>query len=59
LISSNLSFFVNQSLLSRKGIRLKSATEMKMLAHKIIAVYRKEDIDVLKLVSELKKERLA
>jgi molybdate transport repressor ModE-like protein len=59
LIGSNLSFFINHSLLSRRGIRLKSATEMKVLAHKIIAVYRKEDSGVLRLLRELKKERLA
>ncbi|MDD1773661.1 MAG: LysR family transcriptional regulator [Methanomassiliicoccales archaeon] len=59
LVGSNLSFFVNHSLLSRKGIRLKRATEMKVLAHKIIAVYSKEDAGVLRLLRELKKERLA
>lgn len=59
LIGSNLSFFVNRSLLSRRGIRIRSATESKVLAHKIIAVYREENANVLRLLRELKEERLA
>ncbi len=59
LVGSNLSFFVNRSLLSRRGVRIRSATELKILAHKIIAVYKNEEPDVLKLLRELKKGRLA
>jgi molybdenum-dependent DNA-binding transcriptional regulator ModE len=58
LIGSNLSFFINQSLLSRKGIKLKGATDVKMLAHKIFAVHKKQTPEILALIAELKKERI-
>ncbi len=58
LLDSNLSFFVNQSLLSRKGIRMRSATEPRLLRHKILAVYRKEDGEVSRLIRELRRHRL-
>lgn len=58
LLDSGLSFFVNQSLLSRKGVRLRSASESNLLSHKIVAVYRDDTEEVLRLVRELGRTRL-
>lgn len=42
LLNSGLSFFIDEFILMRKGIKLMSATDKKMLRHSITAVYRKE-----------------
>ncbi|MFP4170035.1 MAG: LysR family transcriptional regulator [Methanomassiliicoccales archaeon] len=58
LIRSNLSFFVNHSLLVRKGIGLRSDTPAKYLRHKILAVMADRGPDTSRLVRELRKEVL-
>jgi molybdate transport repressor ModE-like protein len=57
LVRSNLSFFVNESLAARKGLKLKSDTDPRLLRHEIIAIYREERADIASLLLELKKER--
>ncbi len=42
LLASNRSFFVDEFLLLRKGIRLKSAVDPRVLRHTITAVYHEE-----------------
>ena len=53
LLASNKSFFVDEFLLTRKGLRLKSAVDPKILRHAITAVYRREDKTVLRVVKAL------
>ena len=54
MLASNKSFFVDEFLLTRKGLRLKSAVDPKILRHAITAVYRSENRTVIKLVNALK-----
>ena len=54
LLGSNKSFFVDEFLLIRKGLRLKSAVDPKILRHTLTAVYRPGDKTALRLVSSLK-----
>lgn len=58
LMDSGKSFFVDEILLVREGIRLRSATEPRLLRHMINAVYRKDGDDVSKVLNELLKRRI-
>ena len=58
LVRSNLSFFVNESLAARKGLKLKSDTDPRLLKHEIIALYHEERPDIASLLLELKKQRI-
>jgi hypothetical protein len=49
LLGSNKSFFIDEFLLVRKGLRLKSAVDPKMLRHTINAIYRAENRTIAKL----------
>jgi len=40
LIRSSYSFFVNESLLARKGHRLRSATDPVLLSYLVLCLYR-------------------
>lgn len=53
LIGSKKSYFVDEFLLLRKGIKMKSAVDPKVLRHAITAIYRKEDKTVSRLVKAL------
>ncbi|MCL1811478.1 MAG: LysR family transcriptional regulator [Methanomassiliicoccaceae archaeon] len=53
LIGSKKSYFVDEFLLLRKGIRMKSAVDPRVLRHAITAIYRKEDKTINKLVKAL------
>lgn len=53
LLGSNKSFFVDEFLLLRKGMRLKSAVDPKILRHSITAIYRKETREVARLMKAL------
>lgn len=55
MASSGLSFFMNESLALRKGLRIRSDTDPARLAHQINAVYRKETPRVRRLVTALRK----
>ncbi len=55
LVKSDLSFFLNESLALRKGIKLRSATDPGILAHQINAVYRKGTPAVRKIVAEIRR----
>ena len=58
LVRSNHSFFVNESLAARKGLKLKSDTDPRLLKHEIVALYQEERADVASLLLELKKQRV-
>ncbi len=58
LVRSNLSFFVNESLAARKGLKIKSDTDPRLLKHEIVALYHEERPDVASLLLELKKQRV-
>ena len=53
LLGSNKSFFVDEFLLTRRNIRLKSAVDPMMLRHAITAIYRKETRNVSRLIKAL------
>jgi molybdate transport repressor ModE-like protein len=58
LVDSPYSFFINESLLSRKGIRLRSHTPTEKLHHTINAVYRSETPRIAALLRELRADRI-
>ncbi len=53
LLGSNKSFFVDEFLLLRKGLRMKSAIDPKILRHAITAIYRDENRQVSKILKAL------
>ncbi len=54
LLGSNKSFFVDEYLLTRRNLRLKSAVDPNMLRHAITALYKSETKDVTRLIQSLK-----
>ena len=58
LLNSGKSFFIDEFLLMRKGIKLKSATEKSLLRHSITAVFRREDRDVTRLLRVLQSKNV-
>lgn len=54
MLGSKRSFFVDEFLLTRKGIRIKSAVDPKVLRHAITAVYRERGRTVDRIVHSLK-----
>lgn len=54
LLGSNKSFFVDEYLLSRRNLRLRSAVDPKMLRHAITALYRTEGRNETRLIAALK-----
>lgn len=58
LLGSSKSFFVDEFLLIRKGIRMKSAIDPKILRHSITAIYRREDRTVSRIVKALQAKRI-
>jgi len=53
LLDSGKSFFVDEILLIRKGIRIHSSTDPSLLKHSILAVFKKNTEETERLVSEL------
>ena len=58
LISSGKSFFIDEFLLMRRGIKLRSATERGMLRHSINAVYRKDTRCVQRILRAIQQKRM-
>jgi molybdate transport repressor ModE-like protein len=58
MVRSNLSFFVNESLAARKGLKLKSDIDPRLLRHEIVALYQEERPDISSLLQELKRQRV-
>ena len=53
LLGSGKSFFVDELVLMRRNIRVKSAVDPKMLRHAVTAIYRKETRNVTRLMRAL------
>lgn len=58
LIGSKKSFFVDEFLLLKKGIKLQSATNKQFLRHSITAVYRREEKEITRLLRILQSKHL-
>ncbi len=54
LVNSGLSFFLNESLSARKGLKLRSATDSRYLAHKINAVFKEDSKEIRRIVGALR-----
>lgn len=54
LLGSNKSFFVDEYLLTRRNLRLKSAVDPRMLRHAITALYRSDTRPVSRVIGALK-----
>lgn len=58
LLNSNKSFFVDEYLLLKKGVKLKSATDKHLLRHSITAVYRREVKEVTRILRVLQSKHI-
>ena len=58
LLGSNKSFFIDEFMLTRRNLRLKSAVDPKILRHAITAIYREEDPRVFKIIKAVKARKL-
>ncbi|MCL2607801.1 MAG: LysR family transcriptional regulator [Methanomassiliicoccaceae archaeon] len=58
LLDSGKSFFIDEILLIRKGIRMHSSTDPSLLRHSILAVYKTRSEMIDRLLNELKRKRL-
>ena len=58
LIASNKSFFVDEFMLTRRNLRLKSAVDPKSIRHAITAIYRTEDPRILRIIKAVKARNL-
>ena len=58
MLGSNKSFFVDEFLLTRKRLKLKSAVDPKVLRHAITAVFRTEDRKVTRIINAIKSRHL-
>ncbi|MCL1904803.1 MAG: LysR family transcriptional regulator, partial [Methanomassiliicoccaceae archaeon] len=57
LLDSGKSFFIDEVLLMKKGLRVHSSTDPALLRHSILAVYRETTPSIEKLMNELRKKR--
>ena len=57
LLDSGKSFFADEVLLMRKGLRIRSSTDPALLRHSILAVYREPSEKIERLVGELLKRK--
>ena len=58
LLGSNKSFFVDEFMLTRRNLRLKSAVDPKSIRHAITAIYRTEDPRILRIIKAVKARNL-
>ncbi|MBR7153361.1 MAG: LysR family transcriptional regulator [Candidatus Methanomethylophilaceae archaeon] len=54
LLGSGKSFFIDEQMLIRKNIRLKSAVDPNILKHAVTAIYRRDDRNVARVMKALK-----
>ena len=59
LLGSNKSFFIDEFMLTRRNLRLKSAVDPKNLRHAVTAIYREEDPRILKTVRAVKARNIS
>jgi hypothetical protein len=53
-LGSGKSFFIDEQMLIRKNIRLKSAVDPNILKHAVTAIYRRDDRNVARVMKALK-----
>lgn len=53
LLGSNKSFFIDEFLLTRRNLRLKSAVDPKILRHAITAIYRRESRNITRVMKAI------
>jgi hypothetical protein len=58
LLASNKSFFIDELMLLRKNLRLKSAIDPRMLQHAVTAIYKEETRNISKVMKAAKSRRL-
>ncbi len=58
LLNSKKSFFVDELLLMKQGIKLKSATDKHLLRHSITAVYRKDTKEITRILRYLQSKQM-
>ena len=58
LLNSKKSFFVDELLLMRQGIKLKSATDKHLLRHSITAVYRRDSKEITRILRYLQSKQM-
>ena len=58
LLGSNKSFFIDEFMLTRRNLRLKSAVDPKMLKHAITAIYKDVDPRIFKIIKAVKARNL-
>ena len=58
LLGSNKSFFIDEFMLTRRNLRLKSAVDPKLLRHAITAIYRTEDRNISKVMKAVQARNL-
>jgi molybdenum-dependent DNA-binding transcriptional regulator ModE len=58
MVRSSYSFFVNHSLMARKGYKLRTATDPSLLTHKILAMMTERTKEAERLLGELKTRRI-
>ncbi len=58
LLGSNKSFFIDEFMLTRRNLKLKSAVDSRMLKHAITAIYRDEDPRIIKIIKAVKSRQL-
>ena len=58
LLGSNKSFFIDEFMLTRRNLRLKSAVDPKILRHAITAIYRDDDPRISRIIKAAKARKL-
>ena len=59
LLGSNKSFFIDEFMLTRRNLRLKSEVDPKNLRHAVTAIYREDDPRILKIVRAVKARNIS
>ena len=59
LLGSNKSFFIDEFMLTRRNLRLKSAVDPRNLRHAVTAIYKEEDPRILKILRAVKARNIA
>jgi molybdenum-dependent DNA-binding transcriptional regulator ModE len=54
LLGSNKSFFIDEFMLTRRNLRLKSAVDPKSLRHAVTAIFKEEDPRVMRIIKAVK-----
>lgn len=58
LLNSDKSFFIDEFLLTKKGLKIKSSTDKHLYRHSITAIYRRDNRDITRLIRHLQSKSL-